>query len=162
MMDEDILDQPEGVETETIELRANTVGRIEGERIQILWGGANSIKGSQVDMSTAGAVHVTGAQVNLHQSGIGVVQGNEVALDQSSGAVVLADQLAGTESRIGLALARNATLNHSSSFIFLAGEVNGDVDTVLDQRAAISIGVAAGLVISSFLLLGGFLRKLAR
>jgi hypothetical protein len=152
-MDDMGIDQPEQIEAGTIELQAGVIDRIEGEEIRIQNGGANTVTAASVDMHTAGAINVQGLEVDLNQSGVGVVEGNQVRLDRSSGMIVLADHLECSGSRIGASITNTANFRNSSPFFVFAREVQGDIEPVIDQRAAMSIGIVAGFVVGFFLLL---------
>jgi hypothetical protein len=50
-------------------------------------------------------------------------------------------------------------LRDSSTFVLLAREVNGPVETVLDTRGAVAAGLVAGIAIGLVLFVGGLLTR---
>lgn len=154
MADPDLNQAEQSIDAETIHVQAGFIDHVDGDQVQILKGGANVVSATIAEMNTAGALAVQGQQVDIERSGVGIIQGNEVKLYDSNSVAILADQLDSSESRIGVTISNTANLNNSTSFLLLARELNGDVDTVLDQRAAALVGIAAGVVIGFFVLVG--------
>jgi len=62
-------------------------------------------------------------------------------------------------SRAGVLAGGTVHSQDSSSIILLAGEVYGNVETVLDTRGALIAGMAAGMSAGVLLLLGTLLRR---
>jgi len=73
--------------------------------------------------------------------------------------MVMGEQVGLDNSRAGLTLARRADLTDSNTFILLAREVNGPVETVLDTRGAVAAGLVAGIAIGLVLFVGGVLSR---
>jgi hypothetical protein len=71
----------------------------------------------------------------------------------------MGDHVGLANSRSALTVAGTADLRDSSTFVLLAREVNGPVETVLDTRGAVAAGLVAGIAIGLVLFLGGLLTR---
>jgi len=83
----------------------------------------------------------------------------EIASEESTIGSVISEQSVLQDSRVGITIAQNAELNNSSTLILLAREVDGNVETVLDTRGALALGLSAGIVAGLMLLVGNLLRR---
>jgi hypothetical protein len=71
----------------------------------------------------------------------------------------MGDHVGLANSRSALTVAGTADLRDSSTFVLLAREVNGPVETVLDTRGAVAAGLVAGIAIGLVLFVGGLLTR---
>ena len=65
----------------------------------------------------------------------------------------------GEGSAAGLVIAQQVNGENIQTKLLLAGKVDGSVETLLDTNQALFFGIAAGAVISLFLLIGQFFTR---
>lgn len=106
---------------------------VRAEHVEIVQGGAQRIDAHSVSIEQGGAGLVRASEVSVHQGGIGLVRADSVELRETSSAVAVA--------------AREANIGAGSNIVFLlARTVRGDVQPLLDWRAAAAFGAAFAVV----------------
>jgi hypothetical protein len=74
------------------------------------------------------------------------MRSEQVSLDHSAAGVIAGGQIQGAEIRSGVVAGQEVQANHVRTGLLLASHVDGPVETLLDQRTALTLGVAFGLV----------------
>ncbi|MEP7356807.1 MAG: hypothetical protein ABI847_06170, partial [Anaerolineales bacterium] len=82
--------------------------------------------------------------LTVEQGGVGLVAADSVSLTDSSAVALVAGSATLTNVRVGL---------------LVAGEVNGNVTTIMDTRQVATAGLIAGLVLGLLFFVGGLFRR---
>jgi hypothetical protein len=106
------------------------------------------VRAEHVEISQGGASTIDATTVNLQQGGVGSIRATDVSVSQ--GGVGLARtgnlRLEGGASAFAV-VADDATIGEGSSVLMLiARQTSGDVQPLLDWRAAAAFGMGLGLV----------------
>lgn len=124
-------------------------GAISGDRIQIHQGSAQTVQGKFVEIHQGGAQFVEGEQVSIQRGGAMTIRADQVTLSESGAVVVSADHASFDDhSRAGVVIANRIDCPEVRSSLVLAREIHGNVETRLDSRGALLIGLGMGLGIS--------------
>ncbi len=119
------------VQGEHVEIHQGGAQKVEGKHVEIYQGGAQFIEAETVTMKNSGAINLRAQQVTMEQSGAGVLTSDQANLQKDSSAgVIVAKRVEGLQIRTGL---------------LLAAEVHGNVETAVDSRGALLIGLALAL-----------------
>lgn len=147
------------LEADVIRLDGGSIQDVEAEIVSIRQGGANRINAESVDIQQGAAFVVNGESVVMQQSAAGWAQGESIVIEGGSAAAVMGEDIQVKASRVGLMASRNATLHNSRSVILLAGELHGDVETVMDTRQVVLAGLVSGMAVGLFLFVGRLLKR---
>jgi hypothetical protein len=150
---------PLEVEAEVVNLGGATLDEVEAEVVHIHQGGANQINASTVEMQQGGALMIQADTIDIYKGVAGLCNAEVTELESSSAAAMITDELVARDSRLGLAVANRAKLDHSSPLVLLARDVEGSVEPVLDTRGALLAGLASGIVIGTMLVIGNLFRR---
>lgn len=160
-------------EEDILELEEEGVNTIQAEKVNLSQARANSIFADKVSMKQSGAVGLKAHTVSMQESGAGSIKADEVTITDSGILLLQAEdaQISGG-THVGGVLAHNVELRDGAILavasqnlraeqiqtkILLAGNVAGEVHTVVDTRGAILIALLGGFVSGTMLLLGSFL-----
>jgi len=161
-------------EEDILELEEKGVNTIQAEKVNLSQARANSIFADKVSMKQSGAVGLKAHTVSMQESGAGSIKADEVTITDSGILLLQAEdaQISGGGAHVGGVLAHNVELRDGAILavasqnlraeqiqtkILLAGNVAGEVHTVVDTRGAILIALLGGFVSGTMLLLGSFL-----
>ena len=104
---------------------------VQAQRVEVSQSGVQYVSGEHVTLEKSGALTLKATHASLSQSGAGILTGEQVSLDETSSAGVL--------------LARRVDGVRVNSGLLLAGEVYGNVETTVDTRGALLIGLGLGI-----------------
>jgi hypothetical protein len=147
---------------DVIQLNGGEIGAISADSVQIQQGGATRVIAREVGLRRGAVGLVDADEVAMNQSWAVGVRGTQVGLDGGGAAIVTGGHVGMGNSRVGLTVAGTADLRDSSTFVLLAREVHGPVETVLDTRGTITAGLVAGMAIGMVLFVGGLLSRRRR
>jgi hypothetical protein len=144
------------VHAETVRMHQADAETITAEEVELQNSAAGSVKATNVTghMILMGAVNAE--DVSLNESGVGYAQAGKLSVSGYTGAVV-AESAEVHHGMTGLVAGREVHVNESQTGILLAGNVQGNVNTVLDTRGALIAGLTGGLFAGLMLLLGRML-----
>ena len=170
MSDENIAPE-EVVEAQVVNMTESSAETVKAEMVRMKQSGANSIFADEIGMTQSGAVGVKAQTVSAHESGMVSLKAEEVNIAQGGAGVIQAENVhiqgnaalvIGNDVEIqnGYSLAvasQNLRAERVETILLLAGNVEGEVHTMVDTRDAVLIGVLGGVVSGIFLLLGKLL-----
>jgi hypothetical protein len=135
----------EFVEAEFVTIKQSKVRAVEGGHIELQQVGALSIDGERVEVTQGASFVINGGEVGLNQSISLVTVGNTVTVNSSFSPVTLAkDTSTVSRSAVGIMGAREIRADNASTILMIAGNVEGDVTTLLDWRSALALGAVIG------------------
>lgn len=163
-------DQPEVVNLAHVDVNA-----VHAEMVRMHQSSAEQVTAEDVELHTAAAAGVNTHNLTAQQAVIGGVNAEEAHISNSmiggvNSTVVNAQGYVGLVAgesvtvegaRVGLAAAREVRGGRVDTIVLLAGNVEGEVHTVVDTRRAVIAGLVAGLFSGLILLVGriAFRRK---
>lgn len=112
---------------------------------------------AQVQQSFVGYADVESLEIT--QGGAAVISAAEATVTQGGSTVLMANNAFIKEGGVGIVVARKADLENSRPIILLAGEVEGNVEPVLDTQRTLLFGLVTGVAIGVVLLIGKLLRN---
>jgi hypothetical protein len=141
---------------------------VQGDVVELSQCNANQVIAETLAIRESEVHNVNGQSVSIAQSSVGVAHG--AVINVSAGSVGICSATEATvDGNVGMMIGQNVTLNnHRTGFVvtrevhsdniravfFLAGQSNGLVETIVDQRSValfgLAAGVAMGLVFSLF------------
>jgi hypothetical protein len=159
-------DQPQ-----VVNLNTTSVEVVDAELVRMHQSAAREITSDEVELHQSGAFDVTTVELNAHEAAIGFVTAGEVEMTNSAAGGIRAEHvnltgqagviMAGStnlgNTYAGLGAGRDVRGERIESLILLAGNVEGDVSTVIDTRGALLAGVAGGFIAGLVLLVGRFI-----
>jgi hypothetical protein len=152
-------------------LTTTTVDKVNAELVRMHQSLAGEITSDEVELHQSGAFDVTTVEVNAHEAALGLITAGEVKMTNSAAAAIRAEQVNLT-GQAGMILAGSANLGNTyagmvagrevrgeriESLVLLAGNVDGEVFTVIDTRGALLAGMVGGLFAGMVLLIGRFI-----
>ncbi len=135
---------------------------ITGDEITMQQSGAEAIHGQQVDMRMSAAQLIEGQAVNMSQSGSLALRADAVAIDRGGAGVLTAQEAKLNDSLTFAVLGRRVDVTRGNSILLLGQEIQGDVETVLDQRSALLLGLGMGIGLGLLSLIKALLFKRTR
>jgi hypothetical protein len=143
--------------TPASELLRSDAGDVEATTVTMDRSGAEQVTAERVSMEKSGAKTVEARSVQLDDSGAMSVQAEQAVLQSSSAMAVVAEEARIVNSRVGVVTAGTATVEPGSNIVlFVGGDVEGEIRTLVNPVGAAAFGAAFGLVL---LLLGALLRR---
>ena len=133
------------VEAESVNIKQSSVRAVDGGHIEMQQVGALSIDGDRIEVTQGAACILRGNDVSLNQSISAVTAGNNVSLNFSlSPMVVSKEEAVSNKSAVGVMAAMNIKVKNSTSVLMIANNVEGNVTTLFDWRAAVAMGAVFG------------------
>ncbi|MCL5022879.1 MAG: hypothetical protein M1497_05885 [Nitrospirae bacterium] len=133
------------IEAEFVTIKQSSVRSIEGGHIEVQQVGALSIDGERIEVTQGAAGIMRATEVNLNQSISAVTVGDSISVNSSfSPALFSKDNAMVSRSAVGIVGAREIHAEHSSSLLMIAGNVEGEVTTLLDWKSALALGAVVG------------------
>jgi len=155
---------------EVVNLSQSVANTIKAELVRINQGGAEKIIATEMELKQGAANRIEAQQVILSDSVVGLVQTAGLDLKDSAAGIVRAESIDFTQSgvgvvysqavdmkeetRAGLVFARQISGEKINTKLLLAGNVDGQIETVMDTRQALLAGLSAGFVLGISLLIG--------
>ena len=149
-------------------LTTSSVETVNAELVRMHQSAAREITSDEVELHQSGAIDVTTVEVNAHEAALGFVTAGEVEMTNSAAGAIRAERVNLT-GQAGVILAGSANLGNTyagivagrevrgervESLVLLAGNVEGEVFTVIDTRGALLAGMVGGLFAGLVLLMG--------
>lgn len=146
----------QNVHAESVWMRQSDAETITAEEVEMQNSAAGSVKANIVTghMVLMGAVNA--GEVSVQEGGVGYAQAEKVSVSGYTGAV-MGGSVEIHNGMVGFAAGREVHVNESRTGLLLAQTLNGNVNTLLDTRGALIIGLTAGLFAGLMLLLGRML-----
>jgi hypothetical protein len=143
------------VKAELVRINQGGAEKIIAGEVEFKQGGANRIEAQTVKFSDGGAAVIQAANIDFKDGGAGLVRAEQVSLTDA-GAVVLISQGVSMENgaQAGVIVTRQVNAEKVQTKVLLAGNVQGDVETMVDTRQALLAGLSAGFVVGTLLLIG--------
>ncbi len=111
---------------------------VSADVVHIEYGGAQSVEANTITINQGGAQTARAERIHVESGGIGIAQARRVDIKDSQVGAIAADVVDASNIKTG--------------FLF-AHKINGDVHTVVSQKTAAILGLAAGLTLGIFTLL---------
>jgi hypothetical protein len=122
---------------------------VQADSVRLSQCGVGRVEASEARISDSGAGQVFADSVALRDSAVGLVQAQSVYLDGGGAAIVSAQTTTLNNTRNGFVISREVHGTQVNSVVLLATKVDGPVETLIDQRGLVLIGVVAGAVIGA-------------
>jgi hypothetical protein len=100
--------------------------------------------------------HVEAGNLTLLESNVAASQTNSLELKGRAG-VVVADSAHFENGYAGVLVSRDVQGENIRTGLLISRNVTGNVETLLDTRSTILVGVVAGAVVGTILMMGQFL-----
>jgi hypothetical protein len=169
-MAEKMTESEENVEEtpQVTNLDTTSVEVIEAELVRMHQSAAQEITADEVALHQAAALDVTAAEVSAHEAALGLVNAKEVAMTNSAAGAIRAENV-NVAGQAGIVMAESVHLGNTyagvvvgdqvrgeqiETLFLLSRHVEGDVQTVVDTRAALIAGTVGGLLAGIVLLIG--------
>lgn len=118
---------------------------VSAEQVEICQGGAQTVKAQQVEIRQGGAQYVEADKVSMEQSGALCMRAEQATITTSTVGVLAGERVSLEESSsAGMILAQRVDSPRITTSVLLAGEVYGNVETVVDTRGALLLGLGLG------------------
>lgn len=141
------------VEGDTVHLSQCDVEEITANSVEVREGAVRHAISQQLTITEGGILKAEAGTINVTEGGVGIVSAQEANLNGPVMAVYSQTALV-NENRTGILAAREVRGEKINTVVLLAGEVHGNVETVVSQREAalfgIALGAALGIVIGIF------------
>ena len=135
----------EFVEAEFVTIKQSNIRSVEGGHVELQQVGALSIDGERVEVTQGASSVINGGEVNLNQSISLVTAAKTVTVNSSLSPVLLSKETSTvSRSAVGIMGARDIRADNASTILMIAGNVEGDVTTLLDWRSALALGAVIG------------------
>ena len=141
-----------------VHVTQSAVNQVDADQVDLLDSHAHLVDTHSFTASDSLVSQAHAETMTLSNSSVGVAYAQEATISGNVGAL-FSDAATLNESHAGLLVAREVHGDRIQSAILLAGQVNAPVETTIDVRSALIIGVAAGAVIGAVL---GLFRLLIR
>lgn len=135
--------------------QANGHEHVEADQVTIKQGSAQSVDAREVVAKQSGIQTVHAEQVEIRMGGAGQVTASSFRLEQGGVGLAHAETAELENARAALLVTRHADVQQSRVLLLVAGQVSGEVQTLLDSRLAVLAGAAFGFVLGLFMLMAG-------
>jgi hypothetical protein len=137
------LEQPAPEERSVI--HRDSAQTVSAEQVEIHQGGAQTVKAQQVEIRQGGAQYVEADKVSMEQSGALCMRAEQATITASTVGILASERVSLEESSsAGMILAKRVDCPRVTTSVLLAGEVYGNVETVVDTRGALLLGLGLG------------------
>lgn len=139
---ENITSQPE---TGQSDYQQTTYESINADQVTVTNSGIKQISTQHIQATNCGIGVVQSGTASFTNSGMGVVNSQEVKLSDS-GAIVAVSQITNiSDSKAGLLISREIHGSKITSIVTIAGKIDAPVETIVDQRGLVLVGIAVGV-----------------
>jgi hypothetical protein len=158
---------------EVVNLVDSQTEKIEADLVRTTRSYINSVEAEEVDLFQSGSINITASHLNANSSFLGLSQGDSAELSSS---IVLAGRTSdleannsvigglisektnlGENNRAGIVVSGTVSAEHVHSFMLVARNVEGSVETSLDTKQVALASILAGISCGAILLLGKLL-----
>ena len=122
---------------------------VQANSIRLSQCGVGRIDASEAVVSDSGISQVYAETATLRDSVVGFVQANAVELAGSGSGMIVSQAATLANSRNGIVISRDVRGSQINAVLMLAGKVDGPVETLVDQRGLVLIGIVAGAVLGT-------------
>ncbi len=136
----------EGLTAETVSMTQSNAGTIEAADVQMRQSFAQAIHAERVEMRQSGAQAVKANEVAMHQSGVLAMHAEKASLEESRALFIASDQVTGGKFGSAVMVGQEVKAEQVRAGLLLARRVDGPVEAWLDQRGALTLGIALGMV----------------
>jgi hypothetical protein len=155
-------------QTQVVNLTNSRVDSVKAELVRMHQSAAQAVAADEIEAHQAFIVEATAEKLSAHETGIGALKAEQVNLT-NSGVGVVKTGTANLNGYAGVISAGSANLQNSyavvvnsqdlqadriDTLVLLSRHVDGNVQTVVDTRGAILIGMISGLFAGLVLLVG--------
>jgi hypothetical protein len=116
-------------------------------------GAVAQVYAHQLNLNEGAILLAQTGSIDLREGAIFAARAEQLSLNESAAMVIQANQASLEESTVNLLLARSVQANTIKTKVLLCGQVNGDVETMLDVPRTLLGGLAAGVGVGAVLLL---------
>jgi len=153
-------DNPEEEEVITqVNLEEVNQDCVQADSVRLSQCGVGRVEASEARISDSGAGQVFADSVAMRDSAVGLVQAQSVYLDGGGAAIVSAQTTTLNNTRNGFLIAREVHGTQVNAVVLLATRVDGPVETLVDQRGLVLIGIVAGAVLGTVFSLFRLLKR---
>ena len=153
-------DDPEEEEVITqVNLEEVNQDCVQADSVRLSQCGVGRVEASEARISDSGAGQVFADSVAMRDSAVGLVQAQSVYLDGGGAAIVSAQTTTLNNTRNGFLIAREVHGTQVNAVVLLATRVDGPVETLVDQRGLVLIGIVAGAVLGTVFSLFRLLKR---
>jgi hypothetical protein len=142
------------IRAELVRLRQGGAEKIIATEVDVRQGGAGQIEAQQVTLTQGGVGVVKTASMDIREGGVGVLRSEQATIVNGGAAVVVADAVDVKDVCAGVVITRNMRGENIRTGVLLTGQVEGNVETILDTPRAMLAGLTAGAAIGLVLWIG--------
>jgi hypothetical protein len=152
-------DNPEAEESSQFNLENTSQDCVQADLVRLSQCGVGRVDAGEARISDSGVNQLNAESAAVRDSAVGVVQTTSVYMDGGGAGVVVSQNATLNNSRNGLVISREVHGNQINSVVLLATKVDGPVETLVDQRGLVLIGVVAGAVLGTVFSLFRLLKR---
>ena len=153
-------DNPEEEEVITqVNLEEVNQDCVQADSVRLSQCGVGRVEASEARISDSGAGQVFADSAALRDSAVGLIQAQSVYLDGGGAAIVSSQTTTLNNTRNGFLIAREVHGTQVNAVVLLATRVDGPVETLVDQRGLVLIGIVAGAVLGTVFSLFRLLKR---
>jgi hypothetical protein len=141
--------KPGEIETSQSNLEDTDRECVQAESIRLSQCGVGRIEAGEAKVSDSGVSQVYAESAAVRDSAVGYVQAKSVYLAGGGAVLVVSNAATLTDSRNGVVISREVHGSQVNSVLLLANKVTGPVETLVDQRGLVLIGIVAGAVLGT-------------
>ena len=156
---------------EVVNLSNVVVDSVQAELVRASSSQIKQLSAQEVDLRDSVSVVVTADTLNARKAGIGYGEAGKLTLLESNVFAAKTESL-DLKGRAGVVITKSSRIENGYAGVLVSREVqgenirtsvlisrnvNGNVETLLDTRSTLLVGMAAGAVLGSMLMLGQFL-----
>jgi hypothetical protein len=157
--DEDPEEFEEEIETSQVNLEEVNQDCVQADSVRLNQCGVGRVDATEARISDSGAGQIYADSVAVRDSGVGLIQAQSVYLDGGGAAIVSAQSTTLNNTRNGFLISREVHGTQVNAVVLLATKVDGPVETLVDQRGLVLIGIVAGAVLGTVFSLFRLLKR---
>lgn len=135
-----VLDAPEVLTAEQVEIRLGAVGRVHTGELRVNQGAVGAVRAEHVTVEQGAVAAALGDRVEISRGYARAILSRQAVLDRAAARVVVAGEVSAKQSAVMFLVAR---------------KVDGDVRVLFDWRGALAFGAVTGIIL-------GLLRRRGR
>lgn len=152
----------ENVSGGIVRLQQSMVSQLDAEQAQLVQSGAGRVEADWVELQQSGAQVIEGGTIRMRNGGALAIRAETIAAEQIGALAIRAGEITLSDSTAGVVIGDNVQAGNLNTFILVARQIDGQVNTVFDSRGAALLGLAVGATLGILSLIGGLLGRSRR
>lgn len=143
----------EVIKAELVRMHQSAAQEVTADEVELHQSAAGVVKTGSLSAYEAAMGAVEAGEVQMTNSGVGALQAENVNLTGYAGAVMAGTANLGN-TYAGMVAGREVRGERIETLLLLGQHVEGEIQTVVDTRSAVLMGMVGGLFAGTILLLG--------